>query len=418
MPTKQTLVLTMSMVLFVPTTLSLAQSGDKTETDSTWIGVITSDDTNVRCGANESYYTIATANEGDLVRVHGKRQDWMKIDTSGPVFENIVGYVKYPANETSLFEVVGNAGVVQGDLEVLARNTESEELYRSWRPVLRLQDGNRVGVIRSIVTEPGTLHRDAYVVHTVSMPPNATCWVSASNVAQATPDQVALFSGVNTVDSSETVVDVANENMNTEDVVFSETVVDDDSVSVELEPLTLVELEAAWKKITAEPVMGAEVAPLKDMYAELLFNNGDDLVVEQIAGGRMKQLEVWAGLQNQRVRIEALRTNMAKQSGEVQDFQSVVSLYGNYALAGRLALSNTFDGRLRPFMYRIQEVHSGRTLGYLTANEGWGLQSLVGQTIGLVGENQWNPNWSVFVVEAERFDILSPSTATVTPDIQ
>ena len=109
---------------------------------------------------------------------------------------------------------------------------------------------------------------------------------------------------------------------------------------------------------------------------------------------------------------------MAEQFDEVQDFQSVMSLYGNYALAGRLALSNTFDGRLRPFMYRIQDVNSGRTLGYLSANEGWGLQNLVGQTIGLVGENKWNPNWSVYVVEAERFDLLSPSTATVTPDIQ
>jgi len=114
----------------------------------------------------------------------------------------------------------------------------------------------------------------------------------------------------------------------------------------------------------------------------------------------------------------AKKTNLAEQSDEVEDLQSVMSLYGNYALAGRLSLSNTFDGRLRPFMYRIQDIKSGRTLGYLSANNDWGLSSLVGQTIGLVGENKWNPNWSVYVVEAERFDLLSPTTATVTSDIQ
>jgi uncharacterized coiled-coil protein SlyX len=170
--------------------------------------------------------------------------------------------------------------------------------------------------------------------------------------------------------------------------------------------------------MSAEPVMGAEVTPLMDMYAQLLSENSKDLVIEQIASGRIKQLEVWAGLQNQRVRIETLKTNMVEQSDEVEDLQSVMSLYGNYALAGRLSLSNTFDGRLRPFMYRIQDIKSGRTLGYLSANNDWGLSSLVGQTIGLVGENKWNPNWSVYVVEAERFDLLSPTTATVTSDIQ
>ena len=61
---------------------------------------------------------------------------------------------------------------------------------------------------------------------------------------------------------------------------------------------------------------------------------------------------------------------------------------------------------------------SGTTLGYLPENEDLELASLVGQSVGVVGKNQWNPNWRVNVVQAARFDILSPTTATVTPDIQ
>jgi hypothetical protein len=190
------------------------------------------------------------------------------------------------------------------------------------------------------------------------------------------------------------------------------------SKTITLEPLTLVELEAAWDKITAEPVMGAEVSPLMDMYSELLAQNSEDLVIDQIATGRVMQLGVWAGLQGQRIRIEMLRSNLAEQSDEVNEYQAVMSMYSDYALAGTLALSNTFDGRLRPFMYRIQDLNSGRTLGYLPANADWELSGLVGQTIGVVGKKKWDANWRVNVVEANRFDILSPTTATVTPDIQ
>lgn len=418
MPTKQARILTLSMVLFVPTTFVFAQSGVAEKEDTTWVGMVTADIASVRCGANESYYTVATVHNGDLIRIHGKRQDWMKIDTSGAVFENTIGYIKYPANEASLFEVVGNGGLVKGDLEVLARNTESEELYRSWRPVLRLQDGDRVTVVETITTEPGTLHRDAYVVHTVQMPPTATCWVNASSVTAATPEQTTFFNGAEFTKSAITPIDAIDDTTTNEATSVGTTEVLVDSTLIVLEPLSLVELEAAWEKMSSEPVMGAEVTPLRDMYAELLSDNSEDLVIERIATGRMKQLEVWAGLQNQRTRIETLRASLAEQSDEVEEFQSAMSLYGNYVMAGKLALSNTFDGRLRPFMYRIQDVKSGRTLGYLAANEDWGLPSLVGQTVGIVGKNAWNPSWSVNVVEAERFDILSPTTATVTPDIQ
>jgi hypothetical protein len=245
------------------------------------------------------------------------------------------------------------------------------------------------------------------------MPATATGWVNATHIARATPKQLAAFSG--TTETVAYVGDTDNDSLAAEGYPTNDT---PDEESTTLEPLTLVELEAAWEKISADAVMGAEVSPLKDMYVELLSDNGDDLVIEQIAGGRIKQLGVWAELQNQRIRIESLKSRLVEETEEVAEYQSVMSLYANYAIAGKLALSNTFDGRLRPFMYRIQDPKSGRTLGYLPENEDWELSGLVGQTIGVVGDNKWNPNWRVNVVEATRFDILSPATATFTPDIQ
>lgn len=415
MPTKQTNLHILSLTLLAPIAATVTAQDVVTEMESPWVGVVTSDSTPIRCGANESYYIIATANVGDLVHIHGKRQDWMKIDTSGNVFLDTVGYIKYPASESSLMEITSTGGIVLGDLDVLAKNTESDELYRSWRPILRLQNNDPVRVIESIVTEPGTLHRESYVVHTVHMPNNGIGWVNASNITKATPEQIALFNNSNnikTITPNNNVV-VTQHTTSTE-ITNGDIVVDNSS----LQPLSLVELEAAWDKIASEPVMGAEVLPLKDMYTELLVNNGDDIVIEQIAGGRIKQLNVWASLQSQRVRIDLLRANMVEQTEDMNDFQSIMSLYGEYAIAGRLALSNTFDGRLRPFMYRIQDVKSGRTLGYLPLSDDLDLSGLLGQTVGVVGKRSWNPNWRVTVVDAARFDILSPTTATVTPDIQ
>ncbi|MBC8309807.1 MAG: hypothetical protein H8E83_04740 [Planctomycetes bacterium] len=408
MPTKQYKKQSFLMVLLVPTTIALAQSNDGSLGDSPWIGVVTAETADIRCGSNESYYAIATAKKGDLVRVHGKRQDWLKVDTSGSVFEDTVGYIKYPAVETDVFEVTGESGCVSGDLDVLAKNTESVDLYRSWRPILQLQSGDQVQVVESTTTSPGTLHRDAYVVHTIKLPTNAIGWVDSSTIERATPELISMLSD----GAGFEIIPTESVSLETAETVVVET------KPVRLEPLTLVGLEEAWKKITAEPAMGAEVEPLRVMYLELLSENSGDLVIEQIAGGRIKQLGVWSGLQKQREKIESLRLNLAEKSGDVTDYQSVVSLYGDYVLVGRLSMSNTFNGQLRPFMYRIQDVDSGRTLGYLPVNKDWDLTGLVGETIGLVGNDSWNANWRVRVVDAKRFDILSPTTATVTPDIQ
>lgn len=416
MPTLKHLITTLTIVLFVPFIYAVEQTPDTTNDDLTWIGVVTSDATSIRCGANESYYPIAYANVGDLVRVHGKRQDWIKVETNGNVFKNSIGYVKYPADNPAAFSTEDSVGTASGETEVLAKNIDSDELYRSWRPIYRMSEGDTIVVINSTVTEPGTLHRESYVVHTVQMPASGIGWINASRIARATEEEVAAFDQWPGDTEEESIVASSESNDSGEEVVQN-TPVDtedfDDSSAI-----SIAELEAAWNKIAAEAVMGAEVAPLRDLYSELLENNKGDLVIARISNGRIKQLEVWSGLQEQRVRIEELRAELAVKSEKVSEYQSVMSMYGDYAMVGRLALSNTFDGRLRPFMYRIQEQKSGRTLGYLPTNKDWDLTSLLGQTIGVTGTKSWNPNWRVNVVHAQRFDILSPATATAERPIQ
>jgi hypothetical protein len=428
-----------SAVILAASALSFAQDETTANPDTSWVGVVTSGQANIRCGANDSYYPIANANSGGLVLISGKRQDWLKVQTSGSVFSGAIGYVKYPADSTSSVLVVGNSGEVLGDIEVLANNIESEELYRSWRPICRLKNGDTFEIVSTETTDPGTLHRDSYVVHTVKMPATGNGWIRSSNIRRATEDERATFYGITSNTTTATSID-KDKQISNETVVWVATNETTDSGAGEtkdttettveisnntevtqvenLEPLSLVELEARWDVITAEPIMGAELTSLLDMYSELLAENGGDIVVAQVAGGRVKQLKVWGRLQAQKMRIEELKEKMVRQTDEVDDYQSIMATYGDYVLVGRLALSNTFDGKLRPLMFRVLGLKSGRTLGYLPVSEDFELSGLLGQIIGVTGKSEWSPTWRVTIVEGERFDILSPTTAIVTPDIQ
>ena len=399
-------------VTILTATLNLSTyAQDGAASDNSWWGEITTEATAVRCGANESYYPLSYLTTGDVVRVVGKRQDWYQIVTEGTAFENVVGYIKYPEKDSSLFMVEGNNGTSSSEIEIIAKNVESDEMYRSWRPVCRLENGDTVQIVSTEKKAPGTLHREAYIVHTVALPQEATAWINVSFVKKTTDPAEQTIVNTTPVVEEEALV---NEPVaTTEDDTVLVTNEEDEA----LQTLTLSELEEAWTAISQEPVMGAEIAPLHDLYGQLLEENIGDLVIERISTGRMKQLEIWGQLKSQKERIAALREKLGSESGAVSEYIEVMGTYGDYALIGRLALSNTFNGKIRPFMYRVQN-ESGRTIGYLPMNPNWDLSSMVGQVVGINGNMNWDASWRVNVVEASGFDLLTPTTAEVQSDIQ
>ena len=387
------------------------ETAKETSTDNSWFGKITTDYTPARCGANESYYPLKFLATDDIVRVVGKRQEWYQIKTEGKPFDGVVGYIKYPAKNASVFMLEGSKGTSSGELEVIAKNIESNEMYRSWRPIYRLQGGDSIEIVSTEQMDPGTLHREAYVVHTVKLPASATAWIQIANIQRVTNPVDSVLGGDSTLDNqlgSEAVQYGDGDSQNTE-LGMNEI--------EELNTLTLTELEEAWTIISNEPVMGAETAPLFDLYGQLLEENTGDLVVERIATGRMKQLEVWKHLKPQKDRITSLQAKLGTESGAVSEYIEVMNTYGDYAIIGKIALSSTFNGKIRPFMYRIQNS-SGRTIGYLPTNSDWDLSSMIGQVVGVDGELSWDAAWRVNIVDATGFDLLAPTTAEVRSDIQ
>lgn len=383
---------------------------ETTGAEDTWVARVTSDDVTVRCGANESYYPLGTLGEGDLVLVTGRRHSWSRIETVGTAFMAATGYVKYPAADASrfTFDETTGIGTANGDIEVLARNIESEELYRSWRPVRRLADGDAVEVLSTTKTDPGTLHREAYVVHIVRLPADSIAWVSATYLEAATPEEAMTFTAW-----SGAAEDAGSSEPEPTTLVEAEPAPEPEP---EPELIMLVEVENAWKKMAGEPIIEAELTPMQDLYVELLENYPEDLVVHRIANGRMEQLKVWSGIQDQKIRIQNLRVQLAAGTKDAEAYGLALELGGDYTAVGRIALSNTFDGRLRPLMYRLQDPDSGRTVGYLPADETVDLSTMLGQVVGVSGERDWDATWRVTVLAPDRLDILSPSTAAVGDD--
>jgi hypothetical protein len=418
------LVHSLSVALCTTIAITFAHADEAQSDRGSWVGVVSSDGAAVRCGANDSYYPVAVVKTGDMVVVTGKRQDWLKIETSGRVFNDAIGYIEYPTDNTATIVVNGNTGEALTDTEVLGNNIESQELYLSWRSICMLAPGEKIEIISSETTDPGTLHRESYVVHTVKMPDSGSAWIHTSNLRRATESQVAAYYGADEDGSRFIEISLMSNNRAKDGDGETSTSGSENidalaqNTAGPLEPITLAELEARWDTITTEPIMGAELSPLLSLYSELLSADEGDLVVERVAGGRIKQLRVWERLQGQRIRINSLKEKMAIQSGDVDEYKSIMSVYGEYTVIGKLALSNMFDGKIRPFMFRVLDQKSGRTLGYLPVNKEFELSSLLGQTVGIRGENIWDPTWRVNVVGIERFDILSPTTAIVTPDIQ
>ena len=409
--TKQTTLWNTAAVLVATLSFS-THAQDNIVPNNAWWGEITNEATAVRCGANESYYPLTFLTTGDIVRVVGKRQDWYQIVTEGASFESVVGYIKYPEKDSSVFMVEVNSGTSSGEVEIIAKNVESNEMYRSWRPVYRLGSGDTVRVISTERKAPGTLHREAYIVHTVALPQEATAWINVSNIKKTT-EPIKEQTVANTTPVVRGGVDDIETTNSSEPNTDSVT----DEIKEELLVLTLSELEEAWTAISKEPVIGAEIAPLHDLYGQLLEENIGDLVIERISAGRMKQLEIWKQLKSQKDRIAALRAKLGTETGTVGEYIEVMDTYGDYALIGRLALSNTFNGKIRPFMYRVQN-DAGRTIGYLPVNPNWDLSSIVGQVVGISGNMNWDASWRVNVIEASGFDLLAPTTAEVTSDIQ
>jgi hypothetical protein len=421
--------------------------------EPTWY-VVTDNDVQVRCGADSSYYSFATAQEGDLVAVTGEKYNYARIQAVGNVFDEAYGYVKYPASEEGRFNLSddGRMGQTLGATPVLAPNLNTNDLAHSWRQLCILPRGMDLQVIETWIAETDGLHAVPHTVHRVVLPVNAEGWM---NMADLRP---AMASELNppTMAPTETVVEV--EAME-EDVIVIEEVevrVDESSrtivesgetpilfietdepsllmrwveaestedvsalteepveIIIEQETLLMM-IENAYEGVNLSDLDEEELACLRDDFL-MAGEEEEDPIRARYARMRADQIDVYTTLRDQNEVISALHTRIERSRIDAVDREVAIANTGDYEVVGLLSTSAVFNGTNRPMLYRIQDSKTSRTLAYMRP-ESLAFVDMVGQHIGVMGHLEYDPILQVNIISMSRVDLMASNTAFVPVD--
>lgn len=157
------------------------------------------------------------------------------------------------------------------------------------------------------------------------------------------------------------------------------------------------------KTLQAEDARRAEVLPLAALYREFAEAvAAEDPEAAEFARTRVRQLELWARLQAQRERIEALRGDVATTNVRLAEAAGTIQQQLGFNAVGRLAGSRIFDGRRLPRLMRLESLETGRTIAYVRAADDLELDTRVGEVIGLFGTRTYDPGLQLDIIDAVR----------------
>ncbi len=191
----------------------------------------------------------------------------------------------------------------------------------------------------------------------------------------------------------------------------------------ELPPAERLEaLEQAFDLLQREDARRAEVLPLARLYRAFATDRStEDADLAAFATTRARQLELWARLQAQQERIEALRREVSDTDAALANAARTIQVELGFNAVGRLAGSRIFDGRRLPQLLRLEALESSRTLAYVRGPESLALGSHVGEIVGLVGERTYDPGLQLDVIDVTavrpvRIDVAEPGDAAGDAD--
>lgn len=401
----------------------------------------------LRAGADSRYYPFGRLETGDVVKVIGEKAGWARVATQGPAFEELFGYVIYPKTEAGYFEIGpdGTTGTTAAPTDLFAPNLDAKfEPRSSWKPAATLAAGRVL-----VIIETATVDGD--VVHKVKLPDEAEGWIDLAQLRPAAPAEVATWEawriGAHR-DAHQDAPDAAppppvDEIVQADGRVLrpmqeplariqpnaaasidaAQPTVDEPgppapaapappppSPQTRIAQVMLDDLESAYARLLEEPIETAEVAPLRQLYLDLAARYADRRTLARYADRRAKQLELWAEVQGQRQEIAQLRAKASAASQSAAAARDTIDAMAGYAAVGRLDASTIYDGKRLPKLLRICDPATGRTIAYLEPDDGFDYGSMVGRTIGIVGEHAYDGSLRVNVVHPRMIEILDPES--------
>ena len=177
---------------------------------------------------------------------------------------------------------------------------------------------------------------------------------------------------------------------------------------IDISNMTLEDLESAYARLLREPLETAEVLPLRRLYTAFAReHSGSDIVAEHL-GTRVQQLQIWSELQEQVVELNQLRNRAKATAREVDAVAEALQRTDEYVAVGRLHASTIYDGKRLPKLLRLRDPRTGRTVGYLRANQQVKLPEMLGQLLGIVGEKSYDGGLQLNLLTPRRIDMLQP----------
>ncbi len=181
-----------------------------------------------------------------------------------------------------------------------------------------------------------------------------------------------------------------------------------EQIEIDISGLTLEDLEGAYARLLREPLETAEVVPLRRLYAAFAREHSGSAIVANHLGTRVEQLQIWSELQQKVVELNQLRDRAKATGQQVDAVAAALERSGDYVAVGRLDASTIYDGKRLPKLFRLRDLTTGRTVGYLRPSHKVKLPEMLGHLIGIVGEKSYDGGLRLNVLTPRRIDMLEP----------
>ncbi|MHC4991681.1 MAG: SH3 domain-containing protein [Planctomycetota bacterium] len=154
----------------------------------TYIAVVTTDKVLIRSGPEDTYYPFGRLKADSLVRVVDERDRWARVQTVGPAFKELFGYLRYHVEETGRMQDNGDkTATTLGRIDVLAPNLNTDSKpQNSWKQIARLEADTRVTVLDVTTTE-------REIIYKIALPPQAIGWIGLRHLRRATSSEQAQW---------------------------------------------------------------------------------------------------------------------------------------------------------------------------------------------------------------------------------
>ncbi len=167
-------------------------------------------------------------------------------------------------------------------------------------------------------------------------------------------------------------------------------------------------LAAVQKQTIEEAEFGPLLAEVTRMY-EATPDTAENAGLRTALRQRQSILKIRQRVQDAARANASLSDRATEREQELVNKVRELEIQRSYAVVGRLLPSAVYDGRRLPRMYRVQSLgvtEAPRTMGYLRPNAELNLESMLGETIGVVGTPNLDPRLNLMIIDPLKIDLI------------